>query len=229
MVLDRSAEDLVADLRAAWTPLADADRAADMARYMRDNFAFLGVGTADRRRAQKPVLAELAGASGDELMSFADACWAQPEREFQYAAADALRKHQRVLEGRHLDGVARCITRKGWWDTVDLLAAHVVGPLVRRAPELAEVMDRWIDSDDLWIARSAVLHQLQYRETTDVDRLFDHVRRRSGDTEFFMRKALGWALRQYARTDPDAVVAFVDAHHDELSPLTVREALKRVG
>ncbi|MGF1598681.1 MAG: DNA alkylation repair protein [Acidimicrobiales bacterium] len=224
-----SADEPVAGLRAAFEPLADPEAAPAMARYMKNHFPFLGLSTAVRRAAQRPTLSALAAASGDELIAFADACWAQPEREFQYAAADALRRHHRALGARHLDALARCITTKGWWDTVDTLAAHAVGPLVARNPELVATMDRWVDGDELWLARTAILHQLQYADRTDADRLFAYAERRAGDTEFFIRKALGWALRQYARVDPEAVVAFVDAHHAELSGLTRREALKRIA
>ena len=91
---------------------------------------------------------------------------------------------------------------------------------------LATATDRWIGGDDIWLARSAILHQLRWGADTDADRLFEYSLRRAGDTEFFIRKAIGWALRQYARTDPDAVRAFVERH--EFSGLTRREALKHL-
>jgi 3-methyladenine DNA glycosylase AlkD len=94
---------------------------------------------------------------------------------------------------------------------------------------LADEMDRWIDDADIWVARTAILHQLSYKSATDGDRLFAYARSRAGDTEFFIRKALGWALRQYAREEPDRVRAFVAANRSHLSGLTVREALKHIG
>jgi 3-methyladenine DNA glycosylase AlkD len=146
----------------------------------------------------------------------------------QYVAADALRRHQQKLTPGDLAAVAELITTKPWWDTVDALATHVVGPLVLRHRELAEVMDRWITSEDIWLARTAILHQLLYKEQTDVTRLFAYADERAADTEFFIRKALGWALRQYARVDPAAVRAYVASREDSLSGLTRREALKRL-
>jgi 3-methyladenine DNA glycosylase AlkD len=89
-------------------------------------------------------------------------------------------------------------------------------------------MDEWIDDEDMWVVRTALLHQLRYRAATDSGRLFDHCHRRAGDPDFFVRKAIGWALREYARTDPDAVRQFVDGARDRLSPLSVREALKHL-
>ena len=124
--------------------------------------------------------------------------------------------------------VRRLIETKPWWDTVDLLAAHVVGPIVLRF-DLGKEMDSWIDDDNIWLARTAILHQLNYKLQTNPDRLFDYCIRRAPDTEFFIRKALGWALRQYARFDEAAVVRFVAEQDRILSGLTKREALKRVS
>ena len=104
------------------------------------------------------------------------------------------------------------ILAKSWWDTVDALASPTVGALVRSAPTLVEVMDEWVERDDIWIARTAIIHQLRFGADTDADRLFAYCLRRSADSEFFIRKAIGWALRQYGRTDPDAVRAFVAEH-----------------
>ena len=97
------------------------------------------------------------------------------------------------------------ITTKSWWDTVDALASRTVGALVLADPALRKTMDRWIRSDDIWIARTAILHQLFYKEATDTSRLFDYCLLRAGDNEFFIRKAIGWALREYSKTDEVAV------------------------
>ena len=221
--------DLVPSLRAALEAAAVPGQAEPMAAYMKHRFTFLGVPAPARRAAQKPTLDALAAATGDELIAFARACWADDTaRELQYAAADALRRHNRPIEPGHLPALAELITTRSWWDTVDTLAAHAVGPLVARHPELSAVMDAWIDDDDLWLARTAILHQLMWKDRTDPERLFAYADRRAADTDFFIRKALGWALRQYARTDPDAVRTYVESRADRLSPLTRREALKRI-
>ncbi len=220
--------ELVVRARRALDPLADPDKALAMAAYMKDHFAFLGIQTKERRAAQRPILGALAGVDGDGLIAFAEGCWADDPREMQYVAIDALRKHVGTLGPEHLDPVGALVTAKSWWDTIDSLAAHTVGPLVTAHPELAARMDAWIDDDDIWLARTAILHQLGYKERTDADRLFAYADRRATDTEFFIRKALGWALRQYARTDPDAVRHYVEANRDRLSGLTTREALKHL-
>lgn len=218
----------VAELRVTLEAVAVPADVEPMVAYMKHRFAFLGVKAPAVRAATKSLLAEGKGADGDELVAFAHRCWAEPEREFHYVACIMLRKWVAALEPRHLADLERLITTNSWWDTVDSLAAHSVGPLVRANRELAETMDEWIDSDDFWLARTAIIHQLFYKGDTDADRLFHYAERRAGDTEFFIRKAIGWALRQYARQAPDEVRAFVAANEDQLSGLTKREALKHL-
>lgn len=121
------------------------------------------------------------------------------------------------------------ITTVSWWDTVDALAAHVVGGLVAADPKLTADMDAWIVDDDLWVARTALLHQLRYKDHTDTRRLFAYCLRQSGHTDFFIRKAIGWCLREYAKTDPEAVREFLARERGRFAPLSVREALKNIG
>jgi 3-methyladenine DNA glycosylase AlkD len=220
--------DLIPELRQRLERVAQPDRAPAMAAYLRGRSAFLGVAAAERKRASRPFVAAGRTATADQLLDAADVCWAQPEREFQYAAIDLLRRWNAALLPDSLSHIELLIRDKSWWDTVDAIAANVVGPLVERFPELVEAMEEWIDDSDLWIARAAVLHQLTYGSDTDADRLFRAVDRRAGDSDFFMRKACGWALRQYARHDPAAVLAFVTDRGDRLSGLTRREALKHL-
>lgn len=217
---------VVDELRKAWEPFADPERSAKMAAYMKSRFEFFGVPAADRRGAQRPILAGLRRAPVGEIVAVADACWAEPEREFQYAGADLLRTHAKRLDVDDLGRVERLIRTKSWWDTVDALAVHVVGRIGRDHPALSDHMDRWIDDDDIWIARTAILHQHDWKDATDRDRLFGYVRKRAADREFFIRKALGWALRAYGRTDPEAVRNFAAAEGSTWSGLTFREATR---
>lgn len=217
-----------ADLRAALEQQADPDRAVEMRRYMRDRFPFLGVASPQRRRAQRDWMAGLRTAPIDDVIAAAQACWREPEREFQYAAADLLKRHAKRVEPRHLPVVRRLIEQGAWWDVVDVLAPHVVGSLVERHPELVAEMDRWVLDDDMWVVRSAILHQLTYGDRTDADRLFRYCEQQAGHPDFFVRKAIGWALRQYARVAPDAVRGWVADHEPELSKLSVREATKHL-
>ena len=195
---------------------------------MRDQFAFFGVPTPQRRAITKQVLAPLAAPSPTDLEEIGPLAWLDDEREMQYTAVDVLVRHVRLAGPELLDTVSALVTTKSWWDTVDALAASVVGPLVRRYPELVATLDAWIEGDELWLARTAILHQLSYKTDTDVDRLLRYSLAWADDPDFFARKAIGWALRQYARTDPDTIRAFLADHGDVLSPLTVREASKHL-
>lgn len=207
---------------------SDPEKATHMASYMKDQFAFFGVQTPQRRTIQKPLLAAAKGAVANDLFDIADVLWHQAEREAQYVGCDLLRKHATVLDPDDIARLRTLITSKSWWDTVDALAIHPVGTLVTNHPELQGVMDEWIDDPNIWVARTAILHQLRFKDSVDQARLFGYAERRAGDSEFFIRKALGWALRSYARVAPDAVRTFVESHDDQLSGLTKREALKHM-
>jgi 3-methyladenine DNA glycosylase AlkD len=215
-------------LRQALEVVADPSQAEPMAAYMKNHFPFLGVKNPEVRAAMKPLLADSATFDASELLDVVDQCWAQPEREFQYVGALLLRRRGSVLDAGHIEDLEGYLTTKSWWDSVDSLAVHTVGPLVKRNPDLVSIMDDWIGDDNIWLARTAIIHQLMYKADTDRDRLFRYAERRADDTEFFIRKAIGWALRQYAREEPDAVRQFVADHEDRLSGLTKREALKHL-
>ncbi|MBV9255416.1 MAG: DNA alkylation repair protein [Actinobacteria bacterium] len=207
----------------------DPTRAAAMAAYMRDQFPYYGLPAPSQRAAAKEALVGLGQPTEGDLVQLATTCWARPQREWQYAACDLLAKRAKHCSPAMLLTVEHLITTKSWWDTVDALASKVVGALVRAHRELVPTMDAWIDADDFWLARTAILHQLAWKADTDADRLFGYCERRAGDTEFFIRKAIGWALREYAKTDAGAVQQFVADHDDALSGLSKREALKNVA
>jgi 3-methyladenine DNA glycosylase AlkD len=207
--------------------LRDPARAASMSAYMRDLFPFLGIPSPTRREASRRVLAGVTRPTEAELTEVATACWALPEREYQYFACDWLRRHAAVLTPAFLPTVRQLIVTRSWWDTVDALASDVVGVLVARHPALASTMDEWAASGELWLIRTAILHQLRYKSQTDTERLFRYCVSHAGHRDFFIRKGIGWALREYAKTDPDAVRRFVKAQ-TALSALSVREALKNL-
>jgi 3-methyladenine DNA glycosylase AlkD len=195
-----------------------------MSAYMRDQFAFAGVPTPARRALARQALADLPAPTPAQVATIARQAWKLPEREYQYFACDYLEKNVRVCGPEFLADLRGLVTHKSWWDTVDALA-HSVGKLVLAHPELRAEMDAWIDADDFWLARVALIHRIGYKDRTDTKRLFRYCERRATDAELFVRKAIGWSLRSYARTDIRAVKAFVAAH-PELSPLSRREALK---
>ncbi|MFB7466722.1 DNA alkylation repair protein [Streptomyces sp. NPDC056224] len=222
------ADTLLERLTEVYAAAADPARARAMTAYMKDVAPFLGIPTPLRRELSRAVTKDTPRPSEADCAALALRCWRLPEREYHYFAVDYLRRHVSRCSSGLLPVARHLITTVAWWDTVDLLAVHTVGPLVAADPALSEVMDEWIGDEDLWLARTALLHQLRFTSATDTGRLFGYCRRRADHPDFFVRKAIGWCLREYAKTDPDAVRAFVEAERGSLSPLSVREALKNL-
>lgn len=215
-------------MRTALAGLADAQRAPAMRAYMRDQFVFFGIATPIRRAAMKPLQPD--GDAGF-LLAIAEALWQMPERECRYAAVDLLARRVRRLGLAALPQLLDLARRDPWWDTVDGLAS-VVGKIVRAArhsdPQAQRAMDAALTDPSLWVRRIAMIHQLGWRADTDCQRLFAYARQLAPEPDFFIRKAIGWALRDYARHDPEAIRQFV-ADCPELSPLSRREAMKHLG
>jgi 3-methyladenine DNA glycosylase AlkD len=218
-------------IEAALRPLADALQAVPMRAYMLDQFAFLGIRATPRRQALRG-LPKLNTWTAPELLALAEALWDLPEREFHYVAVDLLAKHPRQLDLDSLPRLLQLVQRQSWWDTVDGLAG-VVGDILLRARsgqgDVQRHMDRWLSHSNLWVRRVAMLHQLGWKTQTDEARLFRYALALAPETDFFIRKAIGWALRDHARTRPDAVRAFLSQHAQRLSGLTRREAGKHLG
>jgi 3-methyladenine DNA glycosylase AlkD len=216
----------------ALVPLANAEKAVAMRAYMRDQFDYLGVPTPQRRAAVLPALRELKGTDAARLIELAEGLWILPQREYQYVAVDLLARHWKAFTLEHLPALLSLAQRKSWWDSVDGLAG-VVGDVVRadrkRDPVCQIHMDHALRHENLWVRRIAMLHQLGWRGETDVPRLFRHARELAPETDFFIRKAIGWALRDYAWHDPQAIRQFLDDMRDVLSPLSVREAAKNLA
>ncbi|MDN2710109.1 DNA alkylation repair protein [Janthinobacterium sp. SUN118] len=220
---------LHAELKAALQAAADPARALPMQAYMRDQFVFLGVAAPQRRLAAKALLAGLKGAGADVLLEQAQRLWQEPEREYQHLALDMLALHRRQLTPAHLPALLALARQRAWWDSVDGMAG-IVGDVLqaehKRGGDGHAHMDAALRHDDFWLRRIAMLHQLGWRADTDAAWLYDAALALAHEDEFFIRKAIGWALRDYARHAPEAVLAFASAHRQQLSALSYREALK---
>ncbi|KAB0325223.1 DNA alkylation repair protein [Janthinobacterium sp. PLB04] len=221
--------DLHAELKAALEAAAEPGRAAPMQAYMREQFIFLGVAAPQRRMAAKGLLAGLKGIDPATLLEHAQRLWQQPEREYQHVALDMLALHWRQLGIEHIPALLGLARQRAWWDSVDGMAG-IVGDVLQaehlRGGDGHAHMDAALRHDDFWLRRIAMLHQLGWRADTDAVWLFGAALALAHENEFFIRKAIGWALRDYARHAPEAVTAFANAHLQLLSPLSRREALK---
>ncbi|WP_240371338.1 DNA alkylation repair protein [Anoxybacteroides rupiense] len=199
--------------------------AGPMKQYMRNQFEFLGIKTPERRALLKEFLAQHGLPPRTELADIVSKLWEWPERELQYCALALLEKEKRSLSKMDLEFIEKLITNKPWWDTVDMLAANIVGPLFKNEPECIPVYtERWMQSNHMWLQRTAILFQLRYKEETDEALLYQLIRQCRQSSEFFIQKAIGWALREYSKTHPASVQRFVES--ETLTPLSKREALK---
>ena len=218
--------------------VGDPGRAVAQQAYMKSALPFRGLSSPELRALLRPLLADpaLAPRDRDEWQATVRALWDEPEvREERYAAI-AVTGHRAARAWQDpgaLDLYRHLVSTGAWWDLVDPLAADRVGPvLLAHRAAVDPVVRAWARDDDLWVRRTAVLAQLTHRDATDTDLLADVLAANLEDSlhgrEFFVRKAVGWALRQYARTDPDWVRSWVAAHEGRLSGLSRREALKHL-
>lgn len=220
--------DYVKQLRTKFEKAADPEIAQGASAYMRNQFEFLGIKTPLRRELATDLVRQSKDLSERELISLGKELWAQPEREFQYIACDILSKNAKRLSPSYVKREAPWfIKNKSWWDTVDSVRKSIE-IVVSANPELKSEMEKWIVSNNIWMIRSALIHQLTLGNRTDANLLFKFCEIQAREKEFFVAKGLGWALRSYSYVDPKAVKKFVK-DHPELTPLAKREGLKAIN
>lgn len=207
----------------------DPRLALGMSRYMKGRFEYFGVKSPDRKAVFKLYKSQFLnlikqGFIEDILIRL----WEYEEREMQYCALELMDVSKKYFKEDTLDLIERLILSKSWWDTVDMLAGKSAGFLFLKFPALkVSRLPHWINHADFWLNRSAIIHQLNYKEKTDFEWMKKSIIPHIHSDEFFLRKAIGWALRQYSRTNPQAVVKFVQQHQD-LSNLSKKEALRLI-
>ena len=200
--------------------------AESMSKYMQDKFRFLGVRGATRTEIYKKYFP-------DERKSklidwdFIENCWNKEEREFQYVVVYYLKVMQRFLKREDISRLKYLIVTKSWWDTVDLLA-KVVGSLVIRIEGYDQIMLEWSKDSNIWLKRVAILYQLSLKDKVDKQILDKILVNNLGDREFFINKAIGWALRDYSKFNPEWVREFIKKNKDNMANLSIREASKYI-
>jgi 3-methyladenine DNA glycosylase AlkD len=208
---------------------ADPERAPAMAAYMKTTMPFLGVAAKDIRNAAKVAARTYPAVDQSDYEASVLALWKLEHREEKHVAVAYAREFRAFLHPESLGLYEQLVRDGAWWDFVDEVAIHLVGATLLRYPEeLWPVMDDWIDDSNMWVRRTAILCQNRHRAKTDETRLFRYCLARAGEKEFFIRKAIGWALREYAYTAPDMVRGFIDAHRGEFSNLSIREGGKHL-
>lgn len=222
---------LVTAVRTELAALADPAKAADMQRYMKSEMPFRGVPTPERRQLGRRLFAEHPLPDRDAWLAVVQQLWRDAEcREERYLAVDLTghRPYQRWQQADLLPLYQELIVTGAWWDYVDEIAGRRVGPILRAdRTAVTPVIHGWATDADRWLRRTSVICQLGAKADTDRELLAACVEANIADPDFFLRKGIGWALREYAKTEPGWVRAFVDAH-PELSPLSRREAMKHL-
>lgn len=201
------------------------DVAIGMEKYMRNKFSYYGLTSPERKLLVKPYIPNTRNLGLDDLFESIFSLWEDPFRESQYAAMDILIANKKRLRKEDLLHVKELLVTESWWDTIDLLASHLVGILCQKYPELIEsYIHSWVDSDNIWLNRSGLIFQLKYKDETDFDLMKSYILKLKHKEEFFIQKAIGWSLRQYSRFDPEGVTAFVQSH--QFSKLAEKEAMR---
>jgi 3-methyladenine DNA glycosylase AlkD len=204
-----------------------------MQAYMKSKMPYLGVNAVPLRKVCREVFAGVDFPTAAAWRRAVRGLWRRARfREERYCAIEltGVRRFERFQDLAALPMYEEMIVTGAWWDLVDGIAGHRLGTLLRRFPrEMKREMRAWSRSDDLWKRRSAILCQLTFKKATDLDLLYATIEPSLGSREFFLRKAIGWALRQYAWTDPTEIRRYVREHEKQLSPLSKREALKNVA
>ena len=220
-------DDFIKKIELEFIKHADPEIAAGQKAYMKNRFEFYGIKTPVRRKIQKPFLAKNNLPSEEDLENVVKVLWNRPQREYQYFAQEFARKYVKRGGKKDIKLYEYMVTHKSWWDTVDMIAGKLMGAYFLLYPgRRKEYVDKWIASGNMWLQRSAILFQLNYKDKTDTDLLTYIINSLSGSKEFFINKATGWALRNYGKTNPDWVIEFTE--RTTLSSLSLREALRLI-
>lgn len=216
------------DIIKAFEESGDKSLIPGMKAYMKDQFEFFGVKSPVRKEMSKLIIPSVKKLNKKEIIKLCTDLWKQPQREVHYLAQEILEKTlKKKWEKNDIDFLEWLVLNNSWWDTVDFIAPKLMASYFKMYPNEREArVKKWIASGKLWLIRSAILIQLKTKKETDFDLLFRVILQVNGTKEFFINKAIGWVLREHAKHSPDIILDFVREHRDELSNLSVREALK---
>ncbi len=199
-----------------------------MAKYMRNHFAFYGIKTEDRRQILKKIWKENQGEVSKNPREISLILYSKTQRELHYCAIEILTKQ---LEGNYkkedIELIEKLIITNSWWDSVDTIAKNILGNYLLEFPlETENVIERFSNSENMWLNRSAILFQLGYKQKTNFDLLKSECEKHKYSNAFFIQKAIGWALREYAKTNPQVIKNYVI--NTNLKSLSTKEALKNI-
>lgn len=223
----KTTKELISFTQEALAAAADPVAAPQMAAYMKTEMPFYGVKKPGRVPIVRAIKQQFRPASRKAYTAAVRGLWRLPHREEKYIALAVARMFPDYTDSESMPLFEELIREGAWWDLVDEVAVHLVGRvLLDERSVVRPIMDAWIEDDDMWIRRTAIISQIKHKEHTDHRALFRYCSARAHETEFFIRKAIGWALREYSKTAPERVRAFADDNKARLSGLSYREAVR---
>jgi 3-methyladenine DNA glycosylase AlkD len=200
--------------------------ALKQAKYMRNRFEFIGLMRDDIKKLVSEFEAKHGKIAKKESFQFCIECTKYNEREMWYIGFKALEGYKKFYVKDDLEVLRQWVEKSDWWDIVDIIASHHLGAIAAQSNEARETIKGWIDEPNFWLRRCAIIFQLKYKKDTDTDFLFYICKELAHEKEFFIRKAIGWALREYSKTNPNAVHSFIQENLALLSPLSIKEGSK---
>jgi 3-methyladenine DNA glycosylase AlkD len=220
-------KEFITELREAFELVADKEHALGTEAYMKNNFKFFGIYTNQRRQISNSVIKQFGYFSEKDLRSLVKELYQQKEREFQYVAIELLAYHKKFWDKKTIELTEFILIHKSWWDSVDHIASLILGPYFKIFSEqIIPITSAWNQSKNFWLQRSSIMFQKAYKKDTDTNLLSKYILNVKANKEFFVQKAIGWALREYGKTNPSWVKMFVEKH--QLTGLSAREALRRI-
>ncbi|WP_026907613.1 DNA alkylation repair protein [Paucisalibacillus globulus] len=203
------------------------ENARQMENYMKNHFPFFGIKTPERRKITTQFLKETGLSKQPFNSEFVLELWEKDEREYQNIALDYIEIKLQNISKEHISLLEKLITTKSWWDTVDMLAQKPIGKIAADSSEVIhESIEDWSTNENMWLRRTSILFQLKYKEKTDEELLYKYIKRNTDSKEFFIQKAIGWALREYSKTNPNSVRTFIQ--QNALAKLSIREGSKYI-
>jgi 3-methyladenine DNA glycosylase AlkD len=207
--------------------LASEEKRIGMETYMKNHFSFLGTPSELRKQGLRQHIQKFGLPTDDQFESVVKSLWKMKNRELNYCAQELVLRKKWFLKRESIRLIEWMITNDSWWDTVDFIAASLVGSYFNYFPERKEeIVRQWNTSGNMWLIRSSILFQLKYKEKTDTDFLSQLILPHLESREFFIQKAIGWSLREVSKTNPEFVKAFIASHY--LKPVSQREAIKYI-
>jgi 3-methyladenine DNA glycosylase AlkD len=216
----------IAQLQEIFFAHSNSSIAMGQSAYLKHKFQFLGIKKPQRSELEKIVISQHKIMHENDLIDLVCALWKLPYREFHYTALTILIKYKKLWTINMLPVLEMLITQNSWWDSVDTIATQMVGMFLQKYPDYQEYTNTWLMSNNIWLQRTALLYQLKYKKQTDTQRLFAYIKVLMHHKDFFIRKAIGWSLREYSKTNKQEVAEFLREHKAHLSNLSYREASK---